>query len=152
MSDASNTVRLHRVFSTTPERAYRAFIDPDALVKWLPPHGFTARVHHMDAREGGEYRMSFTNFSTGNGHAFGGVYRELKPNERIRYTDRFEDPNLSGEMEVTVSLREVSSGTELTIVQAGVPEAIPLDGCYQGWQQTLNQLAQLVEPYIPDDL
>ena len=145
-----NTIRLHRVLRSTPERVYKAFLDPDAMVKWLPPNGFTAKMHQMDARVGGTYRMSFTNFTTGNSHAFGGEYRELVPNERLRYTDVFEDPNLPGEMNVTVTLKRVAMGTELTIVQEGLPEAIPLDACHLGWQESLRYLAKLVEPEIPD--
>ena len=145
-----NTVRLHRVLRTKPERLYRAFLDADAMAKWLPPHGFTGKVHHLDAKVGGTYKMSFTNFTTGNGHSFGGKYLELVPNERIRYTDKFDDPNLPGEMETTITLREVSCGTELTVVQAGLPEVIPVDQCYVGWQESLGQLAHLVEPEIPD--
>jgi len=133
-----------------PERIYRAFLDADAMAKWLPPYGFTGKVNHMDARVGGTYKMSFTNFSTGQGHAFGGQYLELVPFERIRYSDRFEDPNLPGEMTTTVSLRQVSCGTELNIVQEGLPEAIPLDMCHLGWQESLAQLAKLVEANIPD--
>jgi uncharacterized protein YndB with AHSA1/START domain len=145
----TGTVRLHRVLRTSPERLYRAFLDGDALAKWLPPFGFTCKVHQIDARVGGAYRMSFTNFSKGTSHAFGGVYRELAPNERIRYTDRFEDPNLPGEMVTTIVLRQVSCGTELNIVQEGIPEAIPAEMCYLGWQESLEQLAKLVEPEIP---
>jgi uncharacterized protein YndB with AHSA1/START domain len=147
---ATGTVRLHRVLATKPEKVYRAFIDPDAMVKWLPPNGFTAKVHHIDAKVGGTYRMSFTNFSTGNSHTFGGKYLELVPNERLRYTDSFEDPNLPGEIQVTVTLREVSVGTEVHIEQTGLPSAIPVEACYLGWQQSLVQLAMLVEPQIPD--
>lgn len=147
---ATGTVRLHRVLRCAPERVYRAFLEPDAMAKWLPPYGFTCKVHHMDARVGGKYRMSFTNFSTGNGHSFGGEYRELIPNQRIRYTDSFEDPNLSGEMLTTISLQQVSCGTEIAIVQEGLPEIIPVEGCYLGWQESLEQLAKLVEPEIPD--
>ena len=146
----TNTVRLHRVLSAPPERVYRAFIDPDAMVKWLPPHGFTARVHESNPHVGGGYRMSFTNFSTGNGHSFGGKYVELTPHERIRYTDEFDDPAMPGEMQVTIALRKVDCGTELEITQAGVPAAIPLESCYLGWQESLSQLAQLVEAEIPD--
>ena len=148
---SGNTVRLHRVLSGTPDRVYRAFIDPDAMVKWLPPHGFTGKVYDMDAREGGGYRMTFTNFTTGKSHAFGGRFVELKPNELIRYTDQFEDPNLPGQMQVTVTLKQVLCGTEVHITQEGVPEAIPLEFCYQGWQESLIQLAQLVDPEIPDE-
>ena len=147
---ATNTVRLHRVLRAKPERVYRAFLDPDAMVKWLPPHGFTAKVHHLDAKVGGTYRMSFTNFSTGNGHSFGGSYLELLPGERIRHTDKFDDPNLPGEMQVTISLKQVSCGTELTIVQEGIPEVIPPEACYLGWQESLALLALLVEAEIPD--
>ncbi len=145
-----NTIRLHRVLRTTPEKLYRAFVTPDALVKWLPPNGFTAKVHQQDARVGGSYRMSFTNFSTGKSHSFGGTYLELSPNQRLRYTDRFEDPNLPGEMQTTISLREVSCGTELSIVQEGVPAVIPLEACYLGWQESLALLQKLVEPEIQD--
>jgi len=146
---STNTVRLHRVLRASPEKIYRAFLDPDAMVKWLPPHGFTGKVHHMDARVGGSYKMSFTNLSTGQGHSFGGEYLELLPNERIRNTDRFDDPNLPGVMQVTVSLTPVSCGTELAIVQEGIPEVIPLEACYLGWQESLTLLAQLVEAEIP---
>lgn len=142
-------VKLHRVIRAPAERVYRAFLDPDALVKWMPPHGFTGKVHHLDATVRGTYRMSFTNFSTGQTIAFGGTYLELVPNERIRNTDQFDDPNLPGEMVTTISLREVSCGTELDIVQEGIPEAIPLEGCYLGWQESLTLLAQLVEAEIP---
>ena len=148
---SGNTVRLHRVLRGTPDRVYRAFIDPDAMVKWLPPHGFTGKVYDMDAREGGGYRMTFTNFTTGKSHAFGGRFVELKPNELIRYTDQFEDPSLPGQMQVTVTLKQVLCGTEVHITQEGVPEAIPLEFCYQGWQESLIQLAQLVDPEIPDE-
>ena len=147
---ATNTVRLHRVLRAAPQRIYRAFLDGDAMAKWLPPYGFTCKVHHMDARVGGGFKMSFTNFSTGNGHSFGGEYRELVPDQRVRYTDRFDDPNLPGEMEVTVELRAVSCGTEVNITQTGIPEAIPAEMCYLGWQESLVQLAHLVEPVIPD--
>lgn len=150
MTDDTHTVRLHRVLRAPPERIYRAFLDPAALVKWLPPHGFTATVHEMDARVGGSFRMSFTNFGSGSSHSFGGTYKELSPNQFIRYTDRFDDPNLPGEMNVTVTLRPVICGTELEIVQEGIPEAIPVEFCYQGWQESLTLLAQLVEPDIPD--
>lgn len=146
---SKNTVRLHRVVRAPAERVYRAFLDPDALAKWMPPHGFTGRVHHIDAKVGGTYKMSFTNFSTGQVIAFGGKYLELVPNERIRNTDLFDDPNLPGEMVTTVSLRAVTCGTELEIVQEGIPEAIPLEGCYLGWQESLTLLAQLVEAEIP---
>ena len=147
---STGTVRLHRVLRAPAERVYKAFLDPEAMVKWLPPHGFTAKVHHMEAREGGTYRMSFTNFSTGKSHAFGGTYVELKPNERIRYTDKFEDPNLPGEMQATITLRPVMGGTDLTIVQEGLPAMIPVEMCYLGWQESLNALAHIVEPDIPD--
>jgi uncharacterized protein YndB with AHSA1/START domain len=146
----SNVVRLHRVLRAPPERVYRAFLDPDAMVKWLPPHGFTGKVHHMDARVGGSHRMSFTNFSTGNSHSFGGRYVELTPHERIRYTDQFDDPAMPGEMQVTISLAPVACGTELTITQEGIPPDIPLEFCYLGWQESLSLLAHLVEPEIPD--
>lgn len=146
----TGTVRLHRVLRSKPERVYRAFLDPDAMAKWLPPNGFTGKVHHMDAKVGGSYKMSFTNFSTGNGHTFGGEYLELVPNERIRHTDKFDDPNLPGEMVVTISLKQVSVGTEVNIVQEGIPEAIPTEACYLGWQESLTLLAQLVEVEIPD--
>ena len=147
---ATNTIRLHRVLRTTPERIYRAFLDADAMAKWLPPHGFTGKVHHLEARLGGTHKMSFTNFTTGQGHSFGGEYLELVPHERIRYTDKFDDPHLTGELQVTVSFKKVSVGTELTIVQEGVPDVIPPEACYLGWQESLNQLADLVEPEIPD--
>jgi uncharacterized protein YndB with AHSA1/START domain len=147
---STGTVRLHRVLRADPERVYRAFLDADAMVKWLAPFGFTCKVHHMDAKIGGTFRMSFTNFATGHGHSFGGEYRELIPFERIRYSDKFDDPRLPGEMENTVSLRKVSCGTELSVVQEGIPEAIPVEMCYLGWQQSLAQLANLVEPSIPD--
>ena len=145
----TNTIRLHRVLRSPPERVYRAFLDADAMAKWLPPNGFTGRVHHMEARVGGTFRMSFTNFSTGQSHAFGGEFLELSPHERIRYTDRFDDPNLPGVMEVTVVLRPVSCGTELSVVQEGVPEVIPAEACYLGWQESLTLLAKLVEAEIP---
>lgn len=147
---ATGTVRFHRVLRSKPERVYRAFLDADAMAKWLPPYGFTCKVHHLDAKVGGTYRMSFTNFSTGKGHSFGGEYRELVPFERIHYVDKFDDTNLPGEMRVTVSLRQVSCGTELNIVQEGIPEVIPVEMCYLGWQESLEQLAKLVEPEIPD--
>jgi uncharacterized protein YndB with AHSA1/START domain len=146
----TGTVRLHRVLKAAPERVYRAFLEPEAMAKWLPPFGFTCTVHHLDAKVGGTYRMSFTNFGTGNGHSFGGEYYELVPNRTIRYGDRFEDPNLAGEMQTTVTLAAVSCGTELRIVQEGLPEVIPVELCYLGWQESLAQLAQLVEPQIPD--
>src|SRR6266700_7546474 len=145
---AGNTIRLHRVLRATPERVYRAFLDPDALAKWLPPNGFTGKVHQLDANVGGTHRMSFTNFTTGKSHSFGGQYLELVPHERIRYTDRFDDPNLPGLIHVTVTLREVSVGTEIDIVQEGLPTVIPLEACYLGWQQSLNNLALLTEPEI----
>jgi uncharacterized protein YndB with AHSA1/START domain len=147
---SANTIRLHRVLRATPERVYRAFLDGDAMTKWLPPNGFTGKVHHMDAKVGGTYKMSFTNFSTGTSHSFGGEYLELVPHERIRYTDRFDDPNLPGEIQTTVTLAKVSCGTELNIVQEGVPDVIPAEACYVGWQESLNLLAKLVEPEIPD--
>jgi uncharacterized protein YndB with AHSA1/START domain len=147
---ATGTVRLHRVLRTTPERIYRAFLEPDAIAKWIPPYGFTCQVHHMDAKVGGTHKMSFRNFGTGNSHSFGGEYLELVPFEKIRYTDSFDDPNLPGAMQVTVSLRQVLCGTELSIVQEGVPEAIPVEMCYLGWQESLAQLATLVEPEIPE--
>jgi len=146
---ATNTVRLHRVLRADPERIYRAFLDADAMAKWLPPYGFTCKVHHMDAKVGGTFRMTFTNFGTGNGHSFGGEYRELVPNQRVRYSDKFDDPNMPGEMETTVSLAPVSCGTEVTVVQQGIPEAIPVEMCYLGWQESLAQLMTLVEPKIP---
>lgn len=147
MSD--RTVLLHRVLRAPPERVYRAFLDADALPKWLPPHGFTCKVHHLEAQVGGSFRMSFQNFSSGNSHAFGGEYIELVPHERLRYTDRFDDPALPGAMEVSVVLKAVSCGTELQIAQSGIPELIPLEMCYLGWQESLLQLAALVEPDIP---
>lgn len=150
MSQTVNTVRLHRVIRAPAERIYRAFLDPDALVKFMPPHGFTARVHELDARVGGKYRMAFTNFSNAQSHSFGGEYVELVPNERIVNTDRFDDPNLPGEMRTTVSLRPVSVGTEVSIVQEGIPEAIPTEACYLGWQETLALLTLLVEPDITE--
>ena len=145
-----NSIQFHRVLRAAPEKVYRAFIDADAKAKWLPPSGFTCRVHHMDAKVGGTYKMSFTNFSTGRSHSFGGKYVELVPNERIRYTDRFDDPNLPGEMQTTITLKKVSVGTELNIIQEGLPSAIPPEACYLGWQESLIQLAALVEPEIPD--
>jgi len=147
---ATNTVRLHRVIRATPERVYRAFLDADAMVKWLPPHGFTGKVHHLDAKVGGTYKMSFTNFSTGHGHTFGGEYLELVPNQRIIHTDKFDDPNLRGEMRTTIVLKPVFCGTDLDIVQEGIPEVIPAEACYLGWQESLTLLAQLVEAAIPD--
>jgi uncharacterized protein YndB with AHSA1/START domain len=145
-----STVRLHRVLRAPPERVYRAFLDPAAMVKWLPPHGFTGAVQHIDATVGGSYKMSFTNFSTGKSHAFGGTYTELKPHERICYSDQFDDPNLPGQMQVEITLRRVACGTELQIVQDGIPDAIPVEFCYLGWQESLTLMAQLVEPEIPD--
>lgn len=145
-----NTIRLHRVLRAAPERVYRAFLDADAMAKWLPPYGFTGKVHHLDAKVGGTHNMSFTNFTTGKSHSFGGRYLELKPQELIRYTDKFDDANLPGEMQVTVTLKKVSCGTELNIMQEGVPEVIPAEACYLGWQESLAQLAKLVEPDIPD--
>jgi uncharacterized protein YndB with AHSA1/START domain len=145
-----STVQFQRVLRTTPDRLYRAFIDPDAMVKWLPPNGFTAKVHHMDARVGGSYKMSFTNFSSGRSHSFGGEYLELVPGERLRYVDRFDDPGLPGAMTVTVSLKKVSVGTELNIVQEGIPDAIPAEACHLGWQESLALLTLLVEAQIPD--
>jgi len=145
----TGTVKLHRVFAAPPERVYRAFLNPDAMAKWLPPYGFACKVHHMDARVGGTFRMSFTNFGTGNSHSFGGEYQELVPHTRLRYTDKFDDPGMPGEMQVTVEMTSVSVGTEINIVQAGIPEVIPLESCYLGWQESLAQLAKLVEPEIP---
>jgi uncharacterized protein YndB with AHSA1/START domain len=145
-----NTIRLHRVLRATPERVYRAFLDADAMSKWLPPNGFTGKVHRLEAKVGGTYTMSFTNFSTGKSHSFGGQFVELVPNERIRYTDRFDDPNLPGEIQVSVTLKAVSVGTELNIVQEGVPDVIPAEACYLGWQESLILLAKLVEAEIPD--
>ena len=144
-----STIRLHRVLRATPERVYRAFLDPDAMTKWLPPHGFTGKVHEMDARVGGTYKMSFKNFNTGTSHSFGGKYLELVPNERLRYSDAFDDPGLPGEMHTTVVFKKVSVGTELTVTQEGVPDVIPAEACYLGWQGSLGLLAQLVEPEIP---
>ena len=145
-----NTVRLHRVLATRPEKIYRAFLEPDALAKWLPPNGFTCTVHQLEGKVGGSFRMSFRNFTTGAAHSFGGKYLELVPGELVRYTDRFEDPNLPGEIRVTVTLRKASVGTEVTIVQEGLPEAIPLEACYLGWQESLRNLSRLVEPEITD--
>lgn len=150
-TNATNTIRLHRVLRATPERVYRAFLDADAMAKWLPPNGFTGKVHHLDAKTGGTYRMSFTNFTTGKSHSFGGEYLELVPNERIRHTDKFDDPNLPGEMQVTIQLKKVMVGTEVNIVQEGVPAVIPAEGCYLGWQESLTLLAKLVEAEIPDE-
>ena len=147
---ASNTIRLHRVLRAEPERIYRAFLDPDAMAKWLPPNGFTGKVHEMDAKVGGRHKMSFTNFTTGKSHSFGGTYLELRPNELIRYTDKFDDPNLPGEIQVTVTLKKVLCGTELNVVQEGVPDVIPAEMCYLGWQESLVLLAKLVEAEIPD--
>ena len=147
---STNTVNLHRVLSAKPEKIYRAFLDPDAMAKWFPPNGFTCRVHHMQGKVGGTYKMSFTNFTTKKTVSFGGEFRELVENERLRYTDNFDDPNLPGEIQVTVILKKVSLGTEMTIVQEGLPPVIPLEACYVGWQQSLNNLAKLVEPEIPD--
>ena len=146
---SEHTIRLHRVMAAAPEKVYRAFIDADALAKWLPPDGFTCKVHHLEAKVGGTFRMSFTNFTTGHAHAFGGEYLELVPHTRLRYTDRFDDPNLPGVMEVTVMLKAVSVGTEINIEQAGIPGVIPVEACYLGWQESLTLLAQLVEPVIP---
>jgi len=146
----TNAVRLHRVLRAPPERVYRAFLDPDALVKWLPPNGFTCKVHQLDAKVGGTHKMAFTNFTTGHGHSFGGQYLELIPHERIRYTDRFDDPSLKGEMQATISLKKVSCGTELNILQEGLPEAIPVEACYLGWQESLTLLTKLVAADIPD--
>jgi uncharacterized protein YndB with AHSA1/START domain len=147
---STNTVHLHRVLTAKPEKIYRAFLDRDAMAKWLPPNGYTCSIHHMDAKVGGTYKMSFTNFTTQKSMSFGGEYRELVENKRLRYTDNFDDPNLSGEIQVTVTLKKVSLGTEMTIVQEGLPTVIPLEACYVGWQQSLNNLAKLVEPEIPE--
>ncbi len=147
---STNTIRLHRVLRAKPERIYRAFLDPDAMAKWLPPNGFTGKVHQMDAKLGGIHKMSFTNFTTGKSHSFGGKYLELTPHQRIRYTDKFDDPNLPGEIQTTITLQEVSVGTELNIVQEGVPGIIPAEACYLGWQESLTLLAKLVEAEIPD--
>ncbi len=146
----TNTIHLHRVFRAPPQRVYKAFIEPEAKVKWLPPNGFTGKVHHCDPRVGGSYRMSFTNFTTGSSHSFGGTYVEMIPGERLRYTDRFDDPNLPGEMQVTITFKEVAVGTEVHITQEGVPAVIPPEACYLGWQESLVLLAKLVEPEIPD--
>lgn len=145
----SGTVKLHRVFTSKPERVYRAFIDPDAMAKWLPPNGFTGRVHEIDARVGGSYKMSFTNMTTGNAHSFGGEYLELVPNERIRHTDKFDDPNMPGEMTTTIDIKQVIGGVEINIVQEGIPDMIPVEMCYLGWQESLALLKLLVEPEIP---
>jgi uncharacterized protein YndB with AHSA1/START domain len=147
---SAHTIRLHRVLRAPTDRVYRAFIDPDAMVKWLPPNGYTCKVHHLDTKVGGTYKMSFTNFSTGKSHSFGGAYLELIPNERLRYSDKFDDPNLPGEMQTTVALKQVFCGTELSITQEGVPAAIPAEACYLGWQESLTLLAKLVEAEIPD--
>jgi len=147
---STNTIRLHRVIRATPERIYRAFLDADALAKWLPPNGFVGKVHHLEAKVGGTFKMSFTNFTTGSSHSFGGEYRELTPHECIRHTDKFDDPNLPGEMQVAINLKKVSCGTDLSIVQEGVPAAIPAEACYLGWQESLILLAKLVEAEIPD--
>ena len=149
-TENKNIVRLHRVLRATPERIYRGFLDPDAMAKWLPPNGFTGKVHQLDAKVGGTYKMSFTNFTTGTSHSFGGTYLELTPNERLRYTDKFDDPNLPGEMQTTISLKPVFCGTELNITQEGLPAAIPVEACYLGWQESLALLAKLVEAEIPD--
>ena len=148
--NTTNTIRLHRVLRAPPQKVYRAFLDPDALAKWLPPNGFTCKVHHMDAKVGGSHKMSFKNFGTGKGHSFGGTYVELVPNEKIGYTDKFDDPNLPGQMQVTITLKKVFCGTELNIVQEGVPAVIPAEMCYLGWQESLILLAKLVEAEIPD--
>ncbi len=147
---STHTIRLHRVIRTKPEKVYRAFLEADAMCKWLPPHGFTATMHHFEGQVNGSFRMSFRNFTTGHSHSFGGKYLELVPNEKVRYTDKFDDPNLPGEMVVTVALRAVSCGTDVQIVQEGVPEVIPAEACYCGWQESLVQLAALVEPDIPN--
>jgi uncharacterized protein YndB with AHSA1/START domain len=147
---STNTVRLHRVLHSKPERVYRAFLDPDAMAKWLPPNGFTGKVHQIDPKIGGTYKMSFTNFSTGHSHSFGGKFLELVPNERIRHTDRFDDPNMPGEMITTISIKSVSVGVELNVTQEGIPDVIPTEGCYLGWQESLTLLAKLVEAEIAD--
>lgn len=147
---ASSTIRLHRVLRATPEKVYRAFLDPDALAKWLPPNGFTCKVHHLDAKVGGTYKMSFANLTTGKSHSFGGTYLDLTPYERIRYSNKFDDPNMAGEMQTTITLKKVSCGTEVTIVQEGIPAAIPAEACYLGWQESLILLAKLVEAEIPN--
>ena len=152
MATETNTIRLHRVLRTTPEKIYRAFLDPEAMAKWLPPDGFTGKVHQMEAKVGGIYKMSFTNFGTGKSHSFGGKYLELVPHKSIRYTDKFDDPNLPGEIQTTVALEKVSCGTELHILQEGLPAVIPAEACYLGWQESLTLLAKLVEPEIPDQL
>jgi uncharacterized protein YndB with AHSA1/START domain len=148
---STHTIRLHRVLRATPERVYRAFLDGDAMTKWLPPNGFTGKVHQLDATVGGTYKMSFTNFATGTSHSFGGTYLELTPNERIRHTDKFDAPNLAGEMQTTITLKQVFCGTELNITQEGIPAAIPAEACYLGWQESLTLLAKLVEAEIPDE-
>jgi uncharacterized protein YndB with AHSA1/START domain len=145
----TNTVTLHRVLSADPEKVYRAFLDPDALARWLPPNGFTGKVHHLDARVGGSYRMSFTNFTSGSSHSFGGQFQELVPNQYLRHTDRFDDPNMPGELQVTVTLKKVSVGTDLSVAQSGIPAVIPIEACYLGWQESLRNLARLVEPDVP---
>ncbi|MGD0505561.1 MAG: SRPBCC family protein [Steroidobacteraceae bacterium] len=145
-----NTVALHRVLAAKPEKVYRAFIEPDAMARWLPPNGFTGKVHHMDAKVGGTYKMSFTNFTTGSSQSFGGEYRELVPHQRLRFTDKFDNPHLPGEIQVTVTLNKVSVGTDVNIVQEGLPDVIPVEACYLGWQQSLENLAKLVEPEIPN--
>lgn len=145
-----NTVRFHRVLKATPEKVYKAFLDADAMSKWLPPHGFTCKVHHLDAKVGGSYKMSFTNFSSGKSHSFGGTYLELVPGERLRYTDKFDDPNLPGEMRTTITLKKVFCGTEINIEQSGIPDVIPAEACYLGWQESLALLTLLVEAEIPD--
>ena len=147
---ANNSVSLHKVLKATPDKVYRAFTDPDAMVKWLPPHGFTGKMHHIDVRVGGGYKMSFTNFSTKNSHSFGGKYLEIKPNEFLKYTDKFDDPNMPGEMITSVWLKKVSVGTELSVTQEGIPAMIPVEMCYLGWQESLDKLTKLVEPVIPD--
>ena len=147
----TGTVKLHRVFNAPPARVYKAFLDPDAMVKWLPPHGFTGKVHHMDARVGGTHKMSFSNFSTGSSHSFGGTYLELVPGELIRYNDQFDDPKLPGQMEVTVRIKAVMCGSEVSITQEGIPDSIPTEFCYLGWQESLTLLAQLINPEIPDN-
>lgn len=146
----SNTVKLHRVFTAPPERVFKAFIDPDALVKWMAPHGFTAKVHHLDAKVGGTYKMSFSNFSTGSSHSFGGTYHEIIPNQLLRYTDQFDDPNLPGTIEVSIQFKAVSVGTEVHITQSGIPDVIPVEACYLGWQESLQLFTLLVTPEIPD--
>ena len=146
----TNTIRLHRVLRSAPEKIYRAFLDADAMSKWIPPHGFTCKVHHLDAKVGGTYKMTFTNFTTNKGHSFGGKYLELVPNERLRYTDKFDDPNMPGEIQVTITLKKVLCGTDVNIVQEGLPDVIPPEMCYLGWQESLSQLATLVEPEIPN--